>query len=98
MEIAPTARIDDGRLEVVFVHDVSRVQVLTRLPRMMRGTHLGIDGVDHHTGTCVVVDGPADQEIYASGERIGLLPATVEVVPAALRVMVPRADRPALTG
>ena len=55
----------------------------------MRGTHLGIEGVEHRTGTCVVIDGPADQEIYASGERIGLLPATVDVVPAALRVMVP---------
>jgi len=89
MEIAPTARIDDGRLEVVYVHDVSRAQVLTRFPRMIRGTHLGIDGVEHRTGTSVVVDGPADQEIYASGERVGLLPATIEVVPAALRVMVP---------
>ncbi|MFM8303792.1 MAG: diacylglycerol/lipid kinase family protein, partial [Actinomycetota bacterium] len=89
MRIAPPARIDDGRLEVVFVHDVSRAQVLTRFPRMIRGTHLGIDGVDHRSGTTVVVDGPGDQEIYASGERIGRLPATVEVLPAALRVMVP---------
>ncbi len=71
------------------MHDVSRAQVLTRFPRMMRGTHLGIEGVEHRTGTCVVIDGPADQEIYASGERIGLLPATIEVVPAVLRVMVP---------
>jgi diacylglycerol kinase (ATP) len=91
MQIAPTACIDDGRLEVVFVHDVSRAQVLTRFPRMIRGTHLGIAGVQHLSGTTVTIDGPHDQEIYASGERVGLLPATIEVLPGALRVMAPAA-------
>jgi len=89
MHIAPGARVDDGVLDVVVVHDVSRTQVLRCFPRMIKGTHLSIDGVEHFRGTTVEIDGPADQEIYASGERVGLLPATVDVVPAALRVLVP---------
>ena len=68
---------------------MSRVQVLRCFPRMIKGTHLAIDGVEHFRGTTVEIDGPPDQEIYASGERVGLLPATVDVVPAALRVLVP---------
>ena len=91
MRIAPMARIDDGRLEVIVVHDVSRAQVLARFPRLIRGTHLGITGVEHRAGASVVVDGPPDQEIYASGERVGLLPATIDIVPAALRVIRPGA-------
>ena len=78
-----------GLLDVVVVHDVSRAQVLRCFPRMMKGTHLTIEGVEHFRGTIVEIDGPPDQEIYASGERVGLLPATVDVLPAALRVVVP---------
>ena len=89
MDIAPGAGIDDGLLDIVVVHDVSRAQVLRCFPRMIKGTHLTIDGVEHFRGTVVEIDGPADQEIYASGERVGLLPATVDVLPSALRVIVP---------
>lgn len=89
MQIAPGARIDDGLLDVIVVHGVPRAQVLRCFPRMIRGTHLDIDGVEHFRGATVEIDGPTEQEIYASGERVGLLPATIEVVPAALRVMVP---------
>jgi diacylglycerol kinase (ATP) len=89
MDIAPGARVDDGLLDVVLVHDVSRARVLRCFPRMMKGTHLTIEGVEHFRGTTIEIDGPTDQEIYASGERVGLLPATVDVVPAALRVLVP---------
>lgn len=91
MRIAPTARIDDGELDVIIVHDVSRARVLQCFPRLIRGTHLGIAGVEHLRGRTIEIEGPRDQEIYASGERIGLLPATVDVVPGALRVMVPAA-------
>ena len=89
MNIAPGARTDDGLLDVVVVHDVSRARVLRCFPRMIKGTHLTIEGVDHFRGSVVEIDGPTDQEIYASGELIGCLPATVEIVPGALRLMVP---------
>ncbi|MBM3658745.1 MAG: diacylglycerol kinase family lipid kinase [Actinobacteria bacterium] len=89
MDIAPAARVDDGLLDVIVVHGVSRARVLRCFPRMIKGTHLTIEGVEHFRGTVVEIDGPDDQEIYASGERVGLLPATIDVRPAALRVMVP---------
>jgi len=89
MRIAPEARIDDGALDVIVVHDVSRMQVLRHFPRLIRGTHLEIDGVDHFRGATAEIHGPDGQEVYASGERVGPLPATVDVLPGALRVRVP---------
>jgi diacylglycerol kinase (ATP) len=89
MHIAPRARIDDGRLDVIVVSDASRAALVARFPRMIKGTHLGIHGVTALTGTTVTVDGPPTQEVYASGERVGTLPATIEVLPTALRVLVP---------
>jgi diacylglycerol kinase (ATP) len=90
MSIVPTAKIDDGRLDAVIIADLSRAQLLKFFPQMLRGGHLGIDGVQRLTGATVELDGPAGQEVYASGERMGTLPATVEVVPGAVRVRVPK--------
>jgi YegS/Rv2252/BmrU family lipid kinase len=94
MRIAPTAQLDDGRLEVIVIAGLSRGSVVADFPRMIRGTHLGIDGVHHFSGRTVTVEGASAQDLYASGECIGALPATVTVDPGALRVVVP-CDSPA---
>jgi diacylglycerol kinase (ATP) len=90
MPIVPSARLDDGRLDAIVVDGaVSRAEVVRRFPQMMRGNHLGIDGVRRFSGASIEIDGPADQDLWASGERVGGLPAIVEVVPGALRALVP---------
>lgn len=89
MRIAPTARTDDGLLDVVAVGDVSRLTVVARFPGLARGSHLGVDGVDHRTGRRVTIAGPPGQALWASGEPVGPLPATIESLPGALRVLVP---------
>ena len=38
--IAPGARNDDGRFDLVFAEPVSRLRVLALLPKLIRGTHL----------------------------------------------------------
>jgi YegS C-terminal NAD kinase beta sandwich-like domain len=41
MPLAPMARVDDGRLEVLRAAAMGRARVLALLPRLLRGTHLG---------------------------------------------------------
>jgi diacylglycerol kinase (ATP) len=95
MPIVPTARLDDGRLDAIIVDGaVSRAEVIRRFPQMMRGKHEGIDGVQLRSGASITIDGPPghagpDQDLWASGERVGPLPTTIDVVPGALRVLVP---------
>jgi diacylglycerol kinase (ATP) len=95
MPIVPTARLDDGRLDAIIVDGaVSRAEVIRRFPQMMRGKHEGVAGVQLRSGASITIDAPPDragpdQDLWASGERIGPLPATIDVVPGALRVLVP---------
>lgn len=63
--------------------------MLRCFPQMMRGDHLDIEGVTTLRGATVTLDGPRAQDVWASGERVGPLPATIEVAPHALRVRVP---------
>jgi diacylglycerol kinase (ATP) len=95
MPIVPTARLDDGRLDAIIVDGaVSRAEVIRRFPQMLRGKHEGVDGAHLRSGASITIDGlPSSewgqQDLWASGERVGSLPATIDVVPGALRVLVP---------
>jgi diacylglycerol kinase (ATP) len=92
MHIAPSARLDDGALDITIVGPVSRPGFLRAFPRVFRGTHVTHPAVTCLRSTTVTVESlepGSGMEIYASGERVGPLPARVEAVPAALRVLVP---------
>ncbi len=91
MMIVPAAEIDDGELDVCVIGPISRFEFLTRFPRVFRGTHPAIDGVDTWRGKVVELAAAsgAPLELWANGERVGPLPARVEAVAGAVSVLVP---------
>jgi diacylglycerol kinase (ATP) len=92
MRIAPAARLDDGRLDLVVVGPVTRPAFLRTFPKVFRGTHVNNPLVEQQRCTRIRIeslDPGVPIEVYASGERVGPLPVEVEVVPRAVRVMVP---------
>jgi diacylglycerol kinase (ATP) len=88
MHVAPSARIDDGLLEVVRFGDLARRDFLISLPRLYRGTHYTHPHVRHSQGAEVLaapgVSVTQPIEIEADGEIVGALPARFRVLPAAL--------------
>lgn len=86
LRITHGALLDDGLLDVVVVHPLSRRRLLATYPRLLDGSHTGIAEYEHHRARRVTV--AADGVVgYADGERVGPLPLTVEVVPRALRLV-----------
>jgi diacylglycerol kinase (ATP) len=87
MHVAPEARPDDGLLDLVLVPALPKRVLVTRLPRLYRGTHLSVPGVALYRGRRVELEPigePALGEI--DGEPVARLPMTVEVRPGALQV------------
>jgi diacylglycerol kinase family enzyme len=92
MMITPAARADDGLLDVSVIGPVSRVEFLRRFPRVFKGTHVEVAGVETFRGRTVDVEpvgSGLDLDVYASGERVGPLGAHVEPDPGALLLIVP---------
>src|SRR5262249_4996861 len=91
MQIVPDARMDDGLLDVCVIGDISRAQFVRHFPKVFSGTHLAVPGISGYRGARVGVETPGrdDMEVWADGERVGPLPATMEPKPGALRVRVP---------
>ncbi|PZU47813.1 MAG: diacylglycerol kinase [Microbacterium sp.] len=83
--ICPDARLDDGLLDAVLVRPAGRLRLLRLLPRVYRGTHTSVPEVSTYRVRAVRLASPG-VTAYADGDPLGLLPLSVEVVPAALRV------------
>jgi len=88
MRLLPDAKIDDGSLDVLLIARHSKLGYLASLPKVFRGTHL--DDNPHAevlAGTRVELSADRPFRIYADGDPIGELPATVAVDPRCLRVI-----------
>jgi diacylglycerol kinase (ATP) len=93
MHITPDARLDDGLLDVTIVGRLGRVAFLRAFPGVFKGTHVTHPAVSTFRGRNVTIasrNPSVPMDVYADGERVGPLPATMHAAPAALTVRVPR--------
>jgi diacylglycerol kinase (ATP) len=92
MKIAPDAKVDDGLFDVVAVGDVSALTVLANSYRLYLGTHLGMQEVRHARARRLRAESASGEavKLEVDGELAGLLPATFEILPGALRVRCPK--------
>lgn len=88
MKITPDARVDDGLLDVLVVQPLSRLNFLRIFPRVFKGEHVTDARVTITRAKHVVIDSPG-VAAFADGERLGLLPIDVQLVPGAVRVLSP---------
>ena len=89
LTMAPRARLDDGLLDVCIVPAMSKLELLRWVPATYRGEHLAHPGMGYFQTPRVTLTSPSRLELFADGEFIQELPATIEAVPNAVRVMVP---------
>jgi len=95
MYMAPHARPDDGRLEIITARDLGKIQTLGLLPKVFSGAHLRHRKVAHQSAREVRVESEVPLAIHADGETVGRVPAVFRVVPQAIEVIVPAADQAA---
>jgi diacylglycerol kinase (ATP) len=89
MKIAPDARLNDGKFDVVSVGDLGPLKIVTSAPRVYLGSHLSMSEVSHALARKVMLhaaDSATEIALEIDGELPGRLPATFQIVPEALRV------------
>jgi diacylglycerol kinase family enzyme len=89
MHVAPTARVDDGLLDVLAVDDLSLLQALPKLGKLYRGRILGDRAVHHARAARVRIETRPAATIQADGQIVGRTPAEFSLLTQALRVVVP---------
>lgn len=86
MKIAPAADPADGRLDLVVLGDLGRLELLRWLPTVYRGGHLANPKVTTHRGGTVFIDAPTRLPMHVDGEPAGETPVRFSVCPRALRL------------
>ncbi|AKZ59921.1 putative secreted protein [Streptomyces ambofaciens ATCC 23877] len=87
--IAPSARVDDGLLEVVMIHEAPRRLFFTLMNELGTGTHVRRPQVRVLRGREVRIEADRSVPYGADGEVEAVLPVTARVLPGALRVLAP---------
>jgi YegS/Rv2252/BmrU family lipid kinase len=89
MFIAPDAELDDGEFDVVTVGEVGKLRALGSMPRVFKGTHVEEDWVRVFRARRLELSASHPYPVFADGEQISDLPASLRVLPRALSVIVP---------
>ena len=89
MYAAPNAEIDDGLLDVGTTGNVSKLRFLRGLTKIFDGEHLEILDVQTWRAAEATIEADRPFAVYADGDHLTDLPATVRVLPRALSVIVP---------
>ncbi|QXQ08907.1 diacylglycerol kinase family protein [Paeniglutamicibacter sp. Y32M11] len=90
LRICPQARIDDGLLDIVALGRAGIVGVAMTFLRSYRGNHVRQENVSFTRGRVITLNASKPLDIFADGENVGRLPATITILPAALQVLVPK--------
>jgi YegS/Rv2252/BmrU family lipid kinase len=91
MYALPDAELDDGLLDLMLVADTSKLRYAASLPKVFKGAHGDVEAVSFLRGSRIDLAADRPFTIYADGDAIGELPATVSISPRSLNVLVPQA-------
>jgi YegS/Rv2252/BmrU family lipid kinase len=91
MYLVPDAALDDGMLDIVLSAETPKRHFLASLPKVFKGTHVTDPALTFLQAREVVFHADRPFTAYADGDPIADLPATVRIVPRALRVLAPPA-------
>ncbi len=88
-EIAPGARIDDGRLDVVLIKQTTRARALEMIPLAMAGKHVDQPEVERWSAREVTIEQPEAGPMLIDGEVIEQRALHIRIAPGRLRMWLP---------
>jgi len=84
MLMAPSARIDDGLMDIIIVSHLTRRRLLRALPKIFTGDHIHMDEVTHVKGRTARFTTSPVKTLLPDGEMTGHTPGQVDVLPGRL--------------
>ncbi len=94
MYIAPDAELDDGEFDIVAIGEVGKLRFVGNLPKVFKGTHVKQDEVQVFRAPHLELSASRPFPVYADGEHLTDLPASLRILPQALTVLVPAPAAP----
>ena len=93
MQIAPHAKLIDGKLDLCLVRGMSVFKLFCLFPTVYFGKHLGFEEVEYMQTSSVRIETEYPIDVWADGEYISKTPVSFGVAPRVLQVIAPMADQ-----
>ena len=87
--LAPDAKMNDGKLDVIYIDKPSKWDHLRHFFKAMRGERSPHERLNSHQAAKIEIRSYPPLEVHADGQYLGITPITVEVIPEALWICVP---------
>ena len=87
--LAPDAKMNDGKLDVIYIDNPSKWDHMRHFFKAMRGERLPHERLNTHLAAKIEIRSYPPLEVHADGQYLGITPITVEVIPEALWICVP---------
>lgn len=90
--IAPDARIDDGLLDIIIFHKLSKLEMVEYGLAAMAGIAGDLPKTYTTRARKIEISSVLDEpvEVHADAEPVGHTPAVIEILPGCLEVTVPK--------
>jgi len=82
--IAPRAKIDDGKLDLIILNKLSRLNLLKTFPKIFDGSHVDTPFVDYIQAKTIKLETNVPKILSPDGEVYGKFPAEVTCIPKAI--------------
>ena len=86
--IAPDAKLTDGQFQVAIFGNLSIWDYIKNLRNLKKGVKINLPQVSYYTTNEVLIESNDSCGIEADGEYVGLAPATISILPKALRFLM----------
>jgi len=93
VRIAPEARMDDGWLNAVLVGELTWRRLLEAVPIVLGSGDLRFEEVKRYRCKRVAIKTDRPALVHGDGELLGQSPVEFEILPGAVRIMMPRAHQ-----
>jgi len=90
LRLAPEARLDDGRLDLVLLGSLSALEIAGILPRLAVSGEILTARIQRHRITWARIETERPCAFHADGEIVGVTPVEIKVMPRAMQVWRPR--------
>lgn len=84
--IAPDAEVDDGKLDLIIVNKLRRIDLLNTFPKIFDGSHVKTDFVDYMQAKNISLEANEPKVLSPDGEIYGEFPVEISCIPKAIRV------------
>jgi YegS/Rv2252/BmrU family lipid kinase len=89
---APEARIDDGLFDICLITEKNFFEILTTLPRYVKGQHQGVPGVHFYKAREVKIICDKEVALNIDGEIVKVSEAVFRIIPKGINLVIPRSE------